>query len=62
VFELSPQFFPPWPETTLHNFAGGSKDGSYPFATLTIDPAGHLYGVTSFGGAYNEGTAFEVVP
>lgn len=62
VFELSPQFFPPWTETVLHNFTGGARDGSYPITNLTIDPAGHLYGVTSSGGAYNGGAAFEVVP
>jgi uncharacterized repeat protein (TIGR03803 family) len=39
-------------ETTLHNFAGG-KDGSNPWAVLTMDAAGNLYGTTnSGGGAY----------
>jgi uncharacterized repeat protein (TIGR03803 family) len=62
VYELSPQFFPPWAESVLHSFSGSPKDASAPFTSLTIDPAGHLYGVASHSGAYNAGAAFEVAP
>jgi len=37
------------------------SDGQYPLATL-IDVQGKLYGTTEFGGAYNAGTIFSIVP
>ena len=36
--------------TTLHSFNGGS-DGQYPYATVTVDAQGNLYGTTTSGGA-----------
>jgi uncharacterized repeat protein (TIGR03803 family) len=44
--------------TTLVSFDG--TDGKYPDTTLTIDADGNLLGTTSRGGAYFEGTVFEV--
>jgi uncharacterized repeat protein (TIGR03803 family) len=44
---------------TLHSFAGYPTDGSTPLAALT--PVGRaLYGTTGTGGAYDDGTVFEV--
>jgi uncharacterized repeat protein (TIGR03803 family) len=50
-----------WTETILHSF-GASGDGSQPYCALTLDTAGNLYGTTNVGGAYNQGTVFEVTP
>jgi len=45
--------------TLLHSFSGW--DGAYPGSGhLTIDLAGNLYGVTTSGGAYGEGTLYEL--
>ena len=45
--------------TTLATFTGAAT-GSDPFAGLTIDAAGNLYGTTYQGGSFNDGTVFEV--
>jgi uncharacterized repeat protein (TIGR03803 family) len=46
-------------KTVLYSFAGGT-DGSAPQAGLTRDPSGNLYGTTTAGGAYGNGTAFKL--
>jgi uncharacterized repeat protein (TIGR03803 family) len=46
--------------TVLHNFAGGSGDGQYSSAEVTLDSAGNIYGTTEGGGANSSGTLFEV--
>ncbi|MBV9648069.1 MAG: hypothetical protein JO043_11440, partial [Candidatus Eremiobacteraeota bacterium] len=51
VFELSPRASG-WKETVLYSFSG-FKDGNSPFAGLTMDSAGNLYGTTSTGGDPN---------
>lgn len=48
-------------ELTLHSF-NPAYPGWYPNGGLIADSAGNLYGVTSNGGAYGYGTAFEFVP
>ncbi len=60
VFKLTPS---PggWTYTSLHDFTGGS-DGALPVATPVFDSAGNLYGTTSIGGAYNDGTIFRITP
>jgi uncharacterized repeat protein (TIGR03803 family) len=62
VFELSPTFFVPWTEMVVYSFTDNLRDGEGPIGSLTIDPSGHLYGVTARGGTYDGGTVFEVVP
>jgi len=47
--------------TVLHTFTGGT-DGSYPYASLTADAAGNLYGTTQTGGTFGLGTAFKLSP
>ncbi len=57
-----------WTETVLHSFAGGRSDGTYPLyasPTLSTRQVGRktetvIFGVTTYGGARNQGTAFEI--
>jgi uncharacterized repeat protein (TIGR03803 family) len=49
-----------WTEKVLHNFNNDGKDGYTPVASLAVDTAGNLYGTTAYGGAYNDGTVFEL--
>jgi len=47
--------------TLLHSFTGGRGDGANPFASLTRDKAGNLYGATLHGGAgHDAGTVFKL--
>src|SRR3984893_7086650 len=46
--------------TTLHTFTGAA--GANPLAGLMFGPKGALFGMTSRGGASNEGTVFELAP
>jgi uncharacterized repeat protein (TIGR03803 family) len=48
-------------ETVLHSFSFAT-DGGYPYGGLIRDSAGHLYGTTTYGGAFDSGTAFELIP
>ena len=46
-------------ETTLWSFGNGT-DGANPLAGVVLDTQGNLYGTTEYGGAYNQGTVFEL--
>jgi uncharacterized repeat protein (TIGR03803 family) len=48
-------------ETVLYSFEGGS-DGANPYAGLTIDVKGALYGTTVEGGSAGDGTVFKLTP
>jgi uncharacterized repeat protein (TIGR03803 family) len=50
-----------WTEKVLHSFGTG-KDGAVPVAGVTFDPSGNLYGTTSAGGTYGNGTVFQLKP
>jgi uncharacterized repeat protein (TIGR03803 family) len=56
VFEVSPSGV----ETVLYNFPAFDGDGSDPYSGLIMDKEGNLHGTTEFGGAYIEGTVFEL--
>jgi uncharacterized repeat protein (TIGR03803 family) len=49
VFKLAPNPDDSWTESVLYSFTGGA-DGLTPYAGLTFDAAGNLYGATYFGG------------
>ena len=49
-------------EQVLYTFTGGS-DGGQPYqAGVVFDQSGNLFGVTQYGGTYNQGTVFELTP
>jgi uncharacterized repeat protein (TIGR03803 family) len=59
VFELTPSAKGTWTEKVLHSF-GENQDGVFPEAGLIFDENGNLYGTTTLGGTYNDGTVFEL--
>ncbi len=48
----------PGHEVQIHRFGVGT-DGAQPIGGVILDSAGNLYGTTSLGGAYGNGTVFE---
>ncbi len=62
VYKLSPPAQPggKWTHQVLIAFIGGN--GFAPFSTPLITQAGTLYGTTSGGGRYNQGTVYRLTP
>jgi len=60
VFELSPSNGK-WTESFVYSFTG-NPDGATPFAGLTFDSTGNLYGTTDTGGPKNDGVIFKLTP
>jgi uncharacterized repeat protein (TIGR03803 family) len=58
IFELSPSSSGRWTETVLYNFTTDADDNGVG-GTLIADPAGNLYGTTSYGGN-GSGTVFQL--
>jgi uncharacterized repeat protein (TIGR03803 family) len=54
VFKLDPS----GTETVLHEFTGA--DGGVPYAGVTLDPAGNLFGTTYYGGSANAGAVYKL--
>lgn len=50
-----------WQITWLHHFTGGD-DGGWPYAGVTFDRVGNLYGTTGVAGAYARGVVFKLTP
>ena len=59
IYELS-RSGDSWTGKELYVF--GDPDAQYPAHNVVLDSAGNLYGTTDEGGAYSEGTVFELVP
>jgi uncharacterized repeat protein (TIGR03803 family) len=49
-------------EAVLHSFAGGNDGYQASDGDLAFDAKGNIYGTTSYGGANNLGTVFELSP
>ena len=49
-----------WVYTDLHDF--NNDDGFWPLGKLAFDSAGHLYGVTQWGGANGAGVVYQIRP
>lgn len=71
VFELSPNGYGGWNETTLYSFcsAPNCADGAGPMSNVIFDSAGNLYGTTTYGGngyglddGWGYGVVFELSP
>jgi uncharacterized repeat protein (TIGR03803 family) len=62
VFELKPVSGHGWAGKVLYSFNGNAGDGTNPIGGLTFDSAGNLYGTTIAGGAFGDGTVFELSP
>ncbi len=60
VFKLTPTATGPWIETIILDF--DTKNGAGPLAGLVFDPVGNLYGTASSGGAFGNGTVFQLSP
>jgi uncharacterized repeat protein (TIGR03803 family) len=51
AFELSPNGEGAWTEAILYNFNNNGQDAEDPYAGLTFDASGNLYGTTQYGGS-----------
>jgi uncharacterized repeat protein (TIGR03803 family) len=62
VYELSPASGGGWTSRDLYIFPASGLDGFTPYAGVTFDRAGNLYGTTYVGGAFGAGTVYELSP
>jgi uncharacterized repeat protein (TIGR03803 family) len=64
VFKLTPPTpgHSTWTELPYYSFKRGTADGGQPGGGLTIGRFGFLYGTTTNGGTYDNGTIFKVLP
>jgi len=62
IFQIDPTPGSSTPFTVVYSFQGqGTKDGAAPYGSLMYDGT-YLYGTTSAGGNYNQGTVFRFAP
>jgi uncharacterized repeat protein (TIGR03803 family) len=58
IYELQTKNGKTYTETDLYSF-GDAADGNTPNGPIALDSAGNLYGVTLWGGAFNQGTVYK---
>jgi uncharacterized repeat protein (TIGR03803 family) len=61
VYEISPSGSG-WNESVLYSFSYPGASGCCPYAPLTLDQTGNLYGTTQSGGSTGGGTVYELSP
>jgi uncharacterized repeat protein (TIGR03803 family) len=49
-------------ESVIYSFKGSPGDGGNPYAGLSVDASGTLYGTTLYGGTFGAGTVFSLKP
>src|SRR5271170_4879674 len=63
VFELTPNVDGTWTYNIIYSFGSArAGDGEEPSGPLTIDASGNLYGTTTAGGNFGEGTVYKLAP
>ncbi len=62
VYELMTNSDGSWTEKVLYSFGAQKRDGASPWAGVTLDTTGNLFGTTELGGTANLGTVFELSP
>ena len=60
VFEFAPKSDGAWTETVLTTFDCSGAFGITPYGNVIFDKEGNLYGTTSSGGAFGNGTVFKL--
>jgi uncharacterized repeat protein (TIGR03803 family) len=60
IFKMMPKHDGTWTYHVLHRFASSRNDGQTPNGGLAMDASGNLYGVTVYGGVYNQGRVFKL--
>jgi uncharacterized repeat protein (TIGR03803 family) len=61
IYELQTKNGKSYTETDLYSF-GDEADANTPNGPILLDSAGSLYGVSLWGGAFNEGTVYKYTP
>jgi uncharacterized repeat protein (TIGR03803 family) len=61
LYQLTTRNGKTYSESVLYSF-GDLADASTPSGPILLDSSGNLYGVTSLGGAFNQGTLYKFVP
>lgn len=61
LYQLTTKNGKTYTESVLYSF-GDLADGSTPSGPVVLDSSGNIYGVTSLGGAFNQGTLYKFVP
>ncbi|HEY3973836.1 MAG TPA: choice-of-anchor tandem repeat GloVer-containing protein [Candidatus Sulfotelmatobacter sp.] len=61
LYQLTTKNGTTYTETVLYSF-GEVGDANTPNGPIAVDAKGYLYGVASFGGAFNQGAVFKYVP
>jgi uncharacterized repeat protein (TIGR03803 family) len=60
IYELTPNKNKTWKLKVVHTFTGGDDGAGGSAGRLIFDGRGNIYGVTTSGGAFGSGTAFQV--